>query len=207
MKFPLTILVAAAGLLLVTACAKPPSEKLEAAEKAVKEAQESGAATYVAEDFAKLEGMLANAKKEIADQEAKFVLLRDYGKAEQLADAAKAEAVRVKSEAEKKKEEAKQAALQMQQAAQESVKATQELVAQAPAGKDRAALESIKADAQGLSTSLDEVQKALDAGDYLGAQAKAKAIQDQSQKLATEIQAALAKVGGAKGKKGQPAKK
>ncbi len=207
MKFALTILSAAAGLLLVTACANPPREKLEAAEKAVKEAQESGAATYMAEDFAKLEGMLASAKKEVADQEAKFVFLRDYGKAEQLADTAKAEAARVKTEAEKKKEEAKQTALQMQQVAQESVKATQELVAQAPAGKDRAALESIKADAQGLSASLDEVQKALDAGDYLGAQAKAKAIQDQSQKLATEIQTTLAKVGGAKGKKGQPAKK
>ncbi len=87
------------------------------------------------------------------------------------------------------------------------MKATQDLVAKAPAGKDRAALESIKADAQGLSASLDEVQKALDAGDYLGAQAKAKAIQDQSQKLSTEIQNALAKVEGAKGKKAQPSKK
>ncbi|MEW6245810.1 MAG: hypothetical protein AB1555_03765 [Nitrospirota bacterium] len=207
MKFALTMISAAAGLLLMTACAKPPSEQLEAAEKAVKEAQESGAATYAAEDFAKLEGMLANAKKEVADQEAKFVLIRDYGKAEQLAASAKAEAAKVKSEAEKKKEEAKQAAIQMQQVAQESVKATQDLVAKAPAGKDRAALESIKADAQGLSASLDEVQKALDAGDYLGAQAKAKAIQDQSQKLSTEIQNALAKVGGAKGKKIRPAKK
>jgi hypothetical protein len=207
MKFTLTMISAAAGLLLMAACAKPPSEQLEAAEKAVKEAQESGAATYAAEDFAKLEGMLANAKKEVADQEAKFALIRDYGKAEQLAASAKAEAARVKSEAEKKKEEAKQAAIQMQQVAHASVKATQDLVAQAPAGKDRAALESIKADAQGLSASLDEVQKALDAGDYLGAQAKAKAIQDQSQKLSAEIQNALAKVGGAKGKKTQPAKK
>ncbi|MGQ0812221.1 MAG: hypothetical protein ACT4OO_13500 [Nitrospiraceae bacterium] len=193
-------------LLLFAACAKPPTEHIESAEKAVRETHESGASAYVPQDFAKLEGMLAGAKKEIADQETKFSLLRDYGKAEQLAASVRAEAGRVKSAAEKRREEARAVALQAQQVAQESVKAAQTLVARAPVGKDRAALEAIKADAQALNASLGDVQKDIDAGDYLSAQAKAKAIHDKSQAVSAEIQNALAKVGDAKAKK-VPSKK
>lgn len=192
--------------LLTTACAKAPTDKLTAAEQAVNDARTAGAPTYLAEDFAKLEGLMANAKKEIAEEDGKLAFLRDYEKAEQLLASAKADAAKVAIEAAKKKEEAKVAAVQAQQAAQASVKTTQELVAKAPVGKDRAAVEAIKADAEGLAASLTDVQAALDAGDYLAAQTKAKAIQDKSQAVAKEVQDALAKVGGAKGKKGKAGK-
>lgn len=185
----------ALAVLLVTGCAKPPTEQIEAAEKAVKEAQQSGAATYTAEEYAKLEGTLAALKQEVGDQDGKFALFRDYGKAEQLAASAKADGERVKTEAAKKKEEAKAAALQAQQVAQESVKSTLDLVAKAPVGKDRAALEAIKNDADALKASLNQVQTAFDKEDYLAAQTQAKAIHDKSQAVSTEIQNALAKVG------------
>lgn len=194
------LLFALAPVVLLAACAKAPTEKVAAAEKAVEEAKTAGAPTYLAEDFAKLDGTLANAKKEIAEQDGKFALLRDYGKAEQLLASVQTDAGRVAAEAAKKKEEAKQAAVKAQQAAQESVKAAQELVAKAPVGKDRAALEAIKADAEGLTASLADVQTAIDKEDYLGAQAKAKAIQDKSQALSAEVESALAKVKGGKGK-------
>jgi hypothetical protein len=193
-------------LLLAVGCAKAPTEKLAAADKAVSDARAAGAPTYVAEDFAKLEGMLNNAKKEIAEQDARLAFVRDYEKAEGLLTSVQADAGRVTADTGKKKEEAKAAAVQAQQAAQEAVKTTQGLVAKAPVGKDRAALEAIKADAKGLATSLSEVQTAIDAGDYLGAQAKAKAIQEKSQAVAAEIQSALAKVGGAKAKKNKGGK-
>ncbi|MFI5248047.1 MAG: hypothetical protein ACHQWV_05800 [Nitrospirales bacterium] len=187
------------ALLMLTACAKPPTEQIEAAERAVKEAQASGASTYVPDEYAKIEGTLAALKKEQTDQEGKFALFRDYGKVEQLAVTAKSEAERIKTEATKKKEEAKAAALQAQQVAQEAVKTTLELVAKAPAGKDRAALESIKADAEALKASLNEVQMAIDTGDYPTAQTKAKAIDEKSHAVSQEIEAALAKMG-----KGKP---
>jgi hypothetical protein len=195
--------IALALVLVVTGCAKPPTEQIEAAEKAVADAQQSGAATYVAEEYTKIEGTLSALKKEVADQDAKFALLRDYGKAEQLAVAAKADAERVKAEAEKKREEAKIAALQAQQAAQESVKVTLDLVAKAPAGKDRAALEAIKADADALKASLNQVQIAIDKADYQAAQKQAEAIREKSAAVSHEIESALAKIG--KGK--APAKK
>ncbi|HSA60698.1 MAG TPA: hypothetical protein VLE03_00540 [Nitrospiraceae bacterium] len=194
-----TLALLALAVLLVTGCAKPPAEQIEAAEKAVKEAQQSGAATYTAEEYAKLEGTLAALKKEVEDQDGKFALFRDYGKAEQLAASAKADGERVKSEAAKKKEEAKAAALQAQQVAQEAVKSTLDLVAKAPVGKDRAALEAIKNDADALKASLNQVQIAIDKEDYPAAQAQAKAIHDKSQAVSAEIQTALAKVG-----KGKP---
>ncbi|MBI5854192.1 MAG: hypothetical protein HZB35_02965 [Nitrospirae bacterium] len=189
-------------MLLVAACAQPPTEKLAAAEKAVADAKAAGAQAYLAEDFTKLEGMLASAKKEITEQDAKFALLRDYGKSEQLLASVSGDAGRVTTETAKKKEEAKAAATQAQQGAQEAVKTAQGLVAKAPAGKDRAALQAIKADAEGLTASLAEIQKALDGGDYQGAQAKAKAIQDKAQSIGNEVQTAMAKM-----QKGKSAKK
>lgn len=187
------------ALLMLTACAKAPTEQIAAAEKAVTEAQQSGAATYVADEYAKIEGTMAALKKEVSEQDGKFALLRDYGKAEQLAAAAKSDAERVKVEAATKKEEAKAAALQAQQVAQEAVASTLALVAKAPTGKDRAALESIKADADALKESLNQVQTAIDAADYPAAQTKAKAIHEKSQAVSQEIEAALAKIG-----KGKP---
>ena len=83
-------------VVLVGGCAQPPADQINGAEQAVKDAQQSGAATYVANDYAKIEGLMAAMKKEVADQDAKFALLRDYGKAEQLAATTKAEAERVK---------------------------------------------------------------------------------------------------------------
>lgn len=183
------------ALVFATGCAKPPQEQIEAADKAVADAQQSGAPTYVPEEFTKIQGALVALKNEVADQDAKFALLRDYGKAEQLAVAVKADAERVKAEAEKKREEAKAAALQAQQAAQESVKATLDLVAKAPAGKDRAALEAIKADAEALKVSLNQVQIAIDKADYPAAQKQAEAIREKSAAVSHEIETALAKSG------------
>ena len=191
----ITMLPVMCAILILTACAKPPTEQIEAAEKALKEAQASGASTYVPDEYAKIEGTLAALKKEETNQAGKFALFRDYGKVEQLAINAKSEAERLITEATKKKEEAKAAALQAQQAAQEAVKTTLELVAKAPAGKDRAALESIKADAEALKASLNQVQMAIDTADYPTAQTKAKAIHEKSQAVSQEIEAALAKIG------------
>ncbi len=189
----------AVAALLVSGCAKPPTEQVAAAEKAVLEAQQSGATMYAAQDYAKLEGALAAIKSEVTEQDGKFALLRDYGKAEQLATSTKADAERVKADAIKKKEEAKVGALQAHQVAQDAVKATLDLVAKAPVGKDRAAVEAIKSDVEALKASLNQVQLAIDKEDYLSAQTQSKAIQEKSQAVSAEIQNALAKVG-----KGKP---
>lgn len=185
----------ALAALIAAGCAKSPTEKIEAAEKAVKDAQQSGAGTYSAEEYAKLEGTLAALKQEVSEQDGKIALFRDYGKVEQLAASTAAEGERVKTEVAKKKEEAKAGALQAQQVAQEAVAATLKLVAKAPVGKDRAAVEAIKNDAEALKDSLNQVQTAIEKEDYPAAQTQAKAINDKSRAVSDEIQSALAKTG------------
>lgn len=190
--------------LLAGGCAKPPSEQIEAAEKAVKDAQESGANLYAPEEYAKLEGTLEAMKKEAAEQDSKLGLFKDYGKAEQLAASTSTEAARIQAETATKKEEAKAAALQAQQVAQDAVSSTLQLVDKAPVGKDRAAIEAIKNDADALKASLADVQMAIDKEDYPAAQAQAKAIDEKSRAVSAEIQSALAKVH--KGKTSSPRK-
>jgi hypothetical protein len=195
MKMRHVLVAVLSAWVLAAGCAQPPADQINAAEQAVKDAQQSGAATYAANDYAKVEGLLTAMKQEVADQDAKFALLRDYGKAEQLAATTKAEAERVKADATKKMEEAKFAATQAQHGAEAAVQSTLELVSRAPAGKDRAALESIKTDAQALKASLNDVQLMLDKSDYLAAQTKAKAIREKAEAVSHEIQTALAKIG------------
>jgi hypothetical protein len=203
MKRIMTMLLAPA-LCMAVGCSQAPNEKLGEVEKAVTDAKLAGAQAYAAEDFAKLEGMLNNAKKEMDDQNAKFALFRDYGKTEQLLASVQAETPKLIEETAKKKAEAKDAALKAHEAAKNAVKKTQALVAKAPVGKDRAAVEAIKHDAKALTASLNDVQMAMDAEDYLTAQAKAKAVQDKSLALASEVHGALAKTGGAKTAKAEP---
>ena len=71
-------------------------------------------------------------------------------------------------------------------------------------GKDRAAVEAIKNDAKALTASLNDVQMAMDAEDYLTAQAKAKAVQDKSLALSSEVRGALTKVSGTKTPQAKP---
>lgn len=195
---PWTRFVILYALLLLGGCVQPPADQISSAEQAIKDAQQSGAATYVADEYAKLEGGMAAIRKEVADQEAKFALFRDYGKVDQLVATVKTDAERVKTESLKKTEEAKMGAVQAHRAAEDAVKHAADLIATAPAGKDRAALESIKTDAEALKASVNDVQMLIDKSDYLTAQTKAKAILEKSQALSRELETALAKIGKAK---------
>jgi hypothetical protein len=189
-------LVAIALTIAVTAgCADPPTEQIQEAEKALKEARESGASTYFPNEYAKLEGTLDALRKEVSEQDAKFALFRDYGKAQQLSVSAKTDSERIKVSTAQKKEEGRAAALQAQQVAEEAVKAAEDLAAKAPVGKDRAAVEAIRNDVEGLKSLLKQVQNSIDKEDYPAAQTQAKAINEMSQGVQAEIQQALAKVG------------
>ncbi|MBX3333669.1 MAG: DUF4398 domain-containing protein [Nitrospira sp.] len=189
-------LVAIALMITVTAgCADPPTEQIQEAEKALKDARESGASTYSPDEYAKLEGTLDAIRKEVSEQDGKFALFRDYGKAQQLSVSAKTDSERIKVATAQKKEEGRAAAMQAQQVAEEAVRAAQELAAKAPVGKDRAAVEAIKNDIEGLKSLLRQVQESIDKEDYPAAQTQAKAINEMSQGVQSELQQALAKVG------------
>ncbi|MGE0643400.1 MAG: DUF4398 domain-containing protein [Nitrospira sp.] len=187
---------------MLAGCADPPTDQIQQAEKALTDARESGASTYSPDEYAKLEGTLDAMRKEVSEQDGKFALFRDYGKAQQLSISAKADSERIKVGAAQKKEEGRVAAMQAQQVAEEAVRAAQDLVAKAPVGKDRAAVEAIKNDVEGLKSLLSQVQESINKEDYPAAQTQAKAINEMSQGVQAEIQTALAKVG-----RGKPSKR
>ncbi len=197
------MIVGAMGIVLVallSSCAEPPTEKLAAAQKAFEAAQGAGAAVYVKEDFAALEQELAGAKEELAKQEKALSIFRSYTEADRMLTRVADLAKQVESKATTKKEEAKAAALNMEKEAQQAVASAQELIAKAPTGKDRAAVESIKQDLTALESGLTSIHLLIEKGDYPGAEVQAKALKDKGLAVSDEIQQAIDKVKG-KGKK------
>ena len=173
------------------ACAKPPYDQLDAAEKAVGEAQRVGAPIYLPEDFRALEAKLETAEEEISTQYKSSEFHRDYSRASSLLTETRAEGDRIIAEAQKRRDEAKAAALQEKKQAEEAVQGVRELVKrveQANASPLGEVPHELKAEADGLNRILAEVETAMEANNHPAAKNKAKAVQEKSHKLQREVQ-------------------
>jgi hypothetical protein len=185
----LTLLLVAA--LFLSACTKPPYDELQAAEKKVQEAETVGAPMYAPEKFGVLVAKLKTAEEEVWTQLKKSELRRDYNRAKALLAETRAESDQIIAEAQKRKEEAKSAALKEKEQAQQAVQGVHALVEQAEQGNVRSPgvnQDQVKAEADELNRTLAEVQTAIEANNHLVAKDKAKAVQEKSQKLQTEVQ-------------------
>lgn len=186
-----------AGLVsatLLAACAQPPTQQLEVASKGVEAARSAGAPQYAEEEFVKLEQEFNQTKEELARQERTFTIFRSYSKADEMLRRVKEQAQRVEVAATTKKAEAKTAAEAGEQEAQSAVAATRELLAKAPVGKDRAAIEPIKQDMTGMEAELPMVHALIEKGEYLEAEVQAKALKEKAGSVSNELQKALEKV-------------
>ncbi|MBX3236131.1 MAG: hypothetical protein KF814_08255 [Nitrospiraceae bacterium] len=161
--------------------------QISTAEELVNQVQVTGAARYAPQDLARLQGHGSNLRRELLEQESKFWFLRDYRLTKGLAAQLEADARTVLSQAEQRAVEARAAALQAQSVAHESVKAVQQLAARYPETEHRRLPEYLKQDVSSLKKSLKDIQHALDADDFLAAQASAKAIYDKGKELSEEI--------------------
>lgn len=182
------------GAALVVGCAQPPAQQLESAQKGVEAAQTAGASDYAKAEFAKLEEEFNRAKAVIAEQEKQMVIFRSYGKADSLLKQVTEHAKQVETTATINKEAAKAAAVAREKEAQQVVASAHELMAKAPVGKDRAAVESLKNDLSGLQSGLGEVQQLIEKGDYLGAETRAAALKEKGTAVSDAIQKAIKKV-------------
>jgi hypothetical protein len=175
-------------------CAQPPTQQLESAQKGVEAAQTAGASDYAKAEFAKLEEEFSQAKEAIAEQEKQMVIFRSYGKADSLLKQVAEHAKQVETTATINKEAAKTAAVAGEKEAQQVVASAHELMAQAPVGKERVAVESIRQDLTGLRDGLGTVHQLIEKGDYLGAEAQAQALKEKGTAVSTEIQEAIDKM-------------
>jgi trimeric autotransporter adhesin len=189
----ISVLAVLAGVALLTvACAKEPTEALNAASAALAAAKTAEAADYAPDALAAAETAAAALTAELKAQSEKFALTRSYTKAAELATAAKAAADKAAAEAVTGKEQMKTEATTLVAGVRSGVEAAKAALAKAPKGKGTAAdLEAMKADVAGVETALPDLDAALAAGKYKDAKAKAEAAKATLDKIMADVQAAI----------------
>jgi hypothetical protein len=185
--------------VLLVGCAEPPTTQLEAAAKAVESARAAEAPKYAKEDFVALEQQLALARDELAKQGKILSIFRSYTEADKILTKVVEAGKQVETKATANKETAKTAAVTMEKEAQQIVVSARELVRKAPVGKERAAVNAIKQDLDSLKTGLTGLHQLIEKGDYLEAEAQAKALKEKGTAVSTEIREAIGKVKKSKG--------
>jgi len=184
---------ALAGLaLLSVACAKEPTDALNAAASALEAATTAGAADYAPDALATAETAKAALDAELKAQAEKFALTRSYAKAGELAVSAKAAADQAAAAAATGKEQMKAEATTLIAGVRGSIDAAKQALAKAPRGKGSAAdLEAMSADVAGVETALGEMDAAMAAGKFKDAKVKAEAAKATLDKIVADVQAAI----------------
>ena len=184
--------VLAGAALLSVACAKEPSDAVNAARSALEAAKTSGASDYAPSALASAESAQAALDAELKAQSEKFALTRSYAKASELAAAAKADAEKAAAEAVTGKEQMKAEATTLIAGVRGSLDAAKQALAKAPKGKGSAAdLETMNADVAGVESSLAAMDSAMAAGNYKDAKVKPEAAKQTLDKIVADVQAAV----------------
>jgi hypothetical protein len=190
MKKLLVVLASLALVASLTACAKAPTEEINATKASVDAAVAEGAQQYTPEDYKMVADGLAAANAEIKVQEEKF--FKNFDKASQILAKTKADAVALKGKVAARKEELKQAAIATMAQASTELVAAKELLAKAPKGKgSKAEIEAMTTDLAGVEAMIPEVEPLIAKGDFIGANEKANAILARITAVKTEVQAAI----------------
>ncbi len=185
---------ALAGVALMSvACAKEPTDALNAANAALEAAKSAGASDYAPAALAAADTAQAALAAEIKAQAEKFSLTRSYTKAAELAVAAKTAADEAAAAAVTGKEQMKAEATTLIAGVRGSIEAAGQALAKAPKGKGSAAdLEAMTADVAGVQASLGEMDAAMAAGNYKDAKVKAEAAKATLDKVVADVTAAIA---------------
>ena len=179
--------------LVFSGCSKKPVQETNDAEAAISAIVKAGAEIYAQEELMKLNNDLAAAKNQLEIQDKK--LIKKYGATREMLAKIAVDASALKATIVTRKEDAKNKALTAQIEAKAVLDEAKALLERAPIGKGaRADIEAFKADLKALESSLAEVQQTIDSEDYLGAQDRAKNIQEKASGISSQIQQAMQKV-------------
>ena len=193
--FGMAVLVMA--LVTVVACGKPPQQEIDAAKAALDAAKSAQADKWASTDYQTAESSLSAAQLEVDAQAQKW--FKNYDKAKELMNTAKADAEKAATAAVANKETAKNEATTAIADATTALEAANTALAGAPKGKDtKADLELFKQDLEGLAATLTEAQTAMGTEDYMGAKDKANSIKEKATSISDQIAQAAAKRAGGK---------
>jgi len=167
-------------VLLISGCAKPPTEEIEAAKAAIEGAKGAEADVYAPNDFRAAQSALADAEAKVTDKQYELAKTSAL-QAKEKADAAKAAAgpnkAKAKAEAERLLTEAKAAVAEVKG-----------MIENAPKKAD---LGTLTADLEQVEQGLAEAEAAYNREDYKGAASKAAAITRNVVGIRDSVQLAL----------------
>jgi hypothetical protein len=193
MKRIAMVLLSLALVVSLAACAKAPTEEMNATKGAIDAAVAEGAQKYTPDDLKVVNDQMNAAQEEIKVQEAKF--FKNFDKAKEMLAKAKADADALKGKVVTVKEEMKNQSIALLGEATTAIADAKALLDKAPRGKGSAAdIEAMKADVAGLEEALKEIQPLIDSGEYPMAIEKATAIKTRATSVADEVKAAQEKM-------------
>jgi len=200
MKRSRIYLVALTLVLTVAACQKPPQVELDAVREALRQATAAEAEKFAADALGDAEAAMQAVDTEIAAQNDKFALMRNYDKAKELiaeaqakAETAKTTAVEAKAEAKRQAEEALATA---KAALGEADMLLQELAACPKPPKGFAAdLEALRGQLDGLTSEVAPIEQSLAQEDFEGAESRAGALGERAAAMLDDMKSAKEKIG------------
>jgi hypothetical protein len=167
--------------------------EIDGAKQALDRARDAQAPDYAPEAWTAANDAQARLDAELDAQQHKNALFRSYNKAKELATEVKSSAEAATELASTGKEKAKTEAATLMSQARDEHALAQKALDSAPKGKGTEAdLASLKGNVTTIDGTLAEMQRAFDAGDYIGAKTKAQAAIDASREIVKEIEAAKA---------------
>ncbi len=196
-KQVLMVFAALVMVALATSCQKVPQEQIDAAKAAIEATRASQADLYVPAEFNALQDSMSAVMAAVEVQKSKT--FKNFDKVRVSLDGILAAAPQVSANAQAAKEQVRIATEEEVVSINTLLEENKVLMTKAPKGKEGAAvLEEIKNEMAMIEAAVAEVGQMLAAGDYLKAQAKAKAAKESAMAINTELNEAIAKVKGGK---------
>jgi len=192
MRYVKLVLPVVFGLALLAGCAKPPLQDIQAAKAMVDQATAEGASDYASAQLTDAQNAATALDAELQAQEKKFALFRSYKQTMTLAADLKTKGETAVTAAKAGKEQAKNEAQTLINEAKASREEANSALATAPAGKgSKADIDALKADVQGVDTSLGAADAAFNEGRFLEAKAKAQAAKAAADTVKAQVQRAM----------------
>jgi hypothetical protein len=181
------------AVLGLAACADPPELEIQSARSALSGAEAVEASAYAPESLGAADAAARALETELATQEEKFSMFRDYEESTRLAAAAEAAAAKAAADAEEGKQRVRVETEALLAQAKTLIDEASTMLMTAPRGKgSEVDLAVMQADIAGASAVLAEVEQSLSAGRYIEAKSRAESARATAQGVKEQVQAAIA---------------
>lgn len=192
-----SLVLAAITLLAFVGCSKAPEAEMQAANAGMDHARAAEAEMYAPEAWQTAQDTLNAALAKKKEQDEKFSLFRSYTDSKSLFMRAEALSQEAATKAEAGKEAVKNEVMGMMTMADSALATAAAALKKAPVGKgNKADIELIRSDLDGVSTMFTDAKNDFDAGKYMASKTKVQQVIDRANSITEEIKnAAMMKAG------------